>query len=788
MVSTEIPLHYPRRIAKLYHTIKSTTKKLQKAAASIGFLQHAIASNVTPIFAKVRGNFRNETVRRKAEISIMKSEIFEHRKTVRKYSGYLSRHLDKFREVLGSSLSNLLHSNILRSLRLENTHQLKTKNEKIRTLIQRKTRKIPSAPTKTVPIINLSSFSGNLDGLKYGLKHCFVDKNKFVRRDIATEFENLANSVDNFIAQNEKELFHEFLRKNTDRFTRNIYHAKDTTYSSLQELRNNPDIVILAGDKDSSVVLMNRCDYEAKVNAMIEEGITQGKYEKTDDSTHNDLANFQNFLYRNFKDHPKYNDMRPKCNQPARFFASAKTHKFDNPDEITIDNLKLRPIIDQTNCHTYNTAKIISDYLRPLAVNEYVISDTLTFPDIIKNDVLPPDEEYVSYDVESLFTSIPVKDTIDYILHEIYVNKVLEPICSKTVFKHLLERLCTDCVFSANGELIRQIDGCPMGGAISVIMSGIFMAKLEKDQVKPLKPRLYKRYVDDTISSRKKNCNSDPLFEALNSYHNNIKLTVEVNPSRFLDTSFHVKDDATVITSVYRKPGKLPNFWNSQVPKRYKRNAINGDLHRAFKISSDFDTEVSIIRNRFLESGFPEKFVNSVISTFKNKDKEDTIIPPWLFDDRIKLCIRLPYSPGNEVDVKRFIRNLETFTQDRFSFIIIWSTRNIRSLFPLKDRNIHPSCVIYEGTCSCGAKYIGETERNAKIRWGEHEKKDGTSEPAKHLKGFPTHHFTWRILARASRHWKRRKILEAFFITINKPKLNDQVEHSSLFLFRNGIT
>ena len=55
----------------------------------------------------------------------------------------------------------------------------------------------------------------------------------------------------------------------------------------------------------------------------------------------------------------------------------------------------------------------MSDYLQPLAHNDYVIKDTLAFAEIIKNDVLDPTEDYVSYHVESLFTSIPVKETID---------------------------------------------------------------------------------------------------------------------------------------------------------------------------------------------------------------------------------------------------------------------------------------------------------------------------------------------------------------------------------------
>ena len=51
-----------------------------------------------------------------------------------------------------------------------------------------------------------------------------------------------------------------------------------------------------------------------------------------------------------------------------------------------------------------------------------------------------------------------------------------------------------------NDKLVKQVEGCPMGGAISVIMSGIHMKRMEKDCVAPLNPEFYKRYVDDTIT------------------------------------------------------------------------------------------------------------------------------------------------------------------------------------------------------------------------------------------------------------------------------------------------
>ena len=66
-------------------------------------------------------------------------------------------------------------------------------------------------------------------------------------------------------------------------------------------------------------------------------------------------------------------------NQPGRFFATAKTHKFTSLNDITIEKLKLCPVIDLTGPYTNNTSKVIANYLPPLK------SDTLKFPDLLKS-------------------------------------------------------------------------------------------------------------------------------------------------------------------------------------------------------------------------------------------------------------------------------------------------------------------------------------------------------------------------------------------------------------------
>ena len=58
------------------------------------------------------------------------------------------------------------------------------------------------------------------------------------------------------------------------------------------------------------------------------------------------------------------------------------------------------------------------------------------FPSMLS--LIPPlqdDEEDVSYDVESLFTNIPIQETINYITEQVYVHKKLTPICSKLIFR-----------------------------------------------------------------------------------------------------------------------------------------------------------------------------------------------------------------------------------------------------------------------------------------------------------------------------------------------------------------
>ena len=161
---------------------------------------------------------------------------------------------------------------------------------------------------------------------------------------------------------------------------------------------------------------------------MVDEGISNRVYIAIEDKTLEDLKLFCSFLYCNFKKFEYYDKMLPTSNQPGQLYGTTKIHKFDNTPDITVDNAKFRPIIAQSWTYwtyTYNAAKVIVNYLKPLCSNnEYIIRNPQEFIKIIREqDTLKSNDQYVSYDAKSLFTNTPVYETIEYIISEIYVEK-----------------------------------------------------------------------------------------------------------------------------------------------------------------------------------------------------------------------------------------------------------------------------------------------------------------------------------------------------------------------------
>ena len=116
-----------------------------------------------------------------------------------------------------------------------------------------------------------------------------------MRKFFAANFETLAQRTSDSVEKHRLEEYHEFLCGYTDIFTKNVFQMKDYTCHNLKNLIQEKDIV-LKGDQDLSVVILNKTDYIEKLENMVKEGIEKGTYTLTQDNTIQELNNFKQFL------------------------------------------------------------------------------------------------------------------------------------------------------------------------------------------------------------------------------------------------------------------------------------------------------------------------------------------------------------------------------------------------------------------------------------------------------------------------------------------------------------
>ena len=77
-----------------------------------------------------------------------------------------------------------------------------------------------------------------------------------------------------------------------------------------------------------------------------------------------------------------------------------------------------------------------------------------------------------------------------------------------------------------------------MGGPFCVTFSDIYKAKIKNEVVTPLKPKFYRRFVDDIFNRSEKDVH-EFLFNSLKNYNQNIKLSFEISPTKFLDAKLN---------------------------------------------------------------------------------------------------------------------------------------------------------------------------------------------------------------------------------------------------------
>ena len=118
---------------------------------------------------------------------------------------------------------------------------------------------------------------------------------------------------------------------------------------------------------------------------------------------------------KHFFNETEYDRLYPYGSAPARIYGTRKMHKFSSSDSFP----KLRPIVSSIGTFNYNLARFLCDLLSPVVPNDYSCKDTFSFVSQMKNANLSK-KLLVSYDVTSLFTNIPLKETIDMAINLIF--------------------------------------------------------------------------------------------------------------------------------------------------------------------------------------------------------------------------------------------------------------------------------------------------------------------------------------------------------------------------------
>ena len=304
---------------------------------------------------------------------------------------------------------------------------------------------------------------------------------------------------------------------------------------------------------------------------------------------------------------------------PGKFYGTAKKHKI--PIHGTINDLPLRPIISNIATASYQLAKYLAKLLSPLSTSEYPVAKNTEFINHVKRMNIPKDHSFISFDVKSLFTYVPLDFTINVILRRIYNENEIHTNIKRSEMKELL-LLCTKNIhFTFNNDIYQQCHGVAVGSPMGTVIAGIFMVELERT----LLPRLteymtpWKRYVDDTIATGKLT-SIDHVLMILNTFHKNIKFTYELEINKkisFLDVLLIRKND-TLETTIYRKSTNNGVYlhWDSFAPKNWKRSTLRSILTRAYKICSTkelLDEELKRIEREFIEiDGYPKWIVNQL--------------------------------------------------------------------------------------------------------------------------------------------------------------------------------
>ena len=125
--------------------------------------------------------------------------------------------------------------------------------------------------------------------------------------------------------------------------------------------------------------------------------------------------------------------LRCISNKTACFLVTAKMNKFNTTQDINVKDLRLRPITDCTGTYIFDTMNIIATFLKLLSRNEFTISDTLAFPELLKNTE-NSDITMMFHMTTSLYSQVSLSKKLLIISYIRYIPKILLKQCVRNRF------------------------------------------------------------------------------------------------------------------------------------------------------------------------------------------------------------------------------------------------------------------------------------------------------------------------------------------------------------------
>ena len=167
--------------------------------------------------------------------------------------------------------------------------------------------------------------------------------------------------------------------------------------------------------------------------------------------------------------------MKSKGGQLPKLYGLAKVHK---------ESVPVRLVLSMPGSPYYKLAEKVTKWLSVIPKSKVNCSTQKTV-DQLKNIKLDPEEVMISFDVSSLYTNVPVNETINDAANLLYSGRYETPPADKETFIALTKLAVTDVVLSSHDGCFRQVDGLAMGSQPAPQLANIWLAKF-KESIKTM--------------------------------------------------------------------------------------------------------------------------------------------------------------------------------------------------------------------------------------------------------------------------------------------------------------